>query len=210
MLSPWQWVFLSFVYQGKVMGKKPVSCFYLRLILFLSGPICALWCDWPGKCIQSWPHQSWWCSSILWWYVVYWSSWSCWWCEKCVHVQYYYAIIVAVLKWAFVCDQRIVVADSCLLGFVDNWFLLSRASCLTPVSRWAFLKDSFRSLVLPCTMSRGAVMVLWMLLNGTGIFMRVVFSCVWLLMYCDTQKCSHAAIFDFECLLVEENRSGAQ
>jgi hypothetical protein len=36
------------------------------------------------------------------------------------------------------------------------------------------------------------------------------FSCVWLLMYCDTQKCSHAASFDFECLQVEENRSGAQ
>jgi hypothetical protein len=33
MLSPWQWVFLSFAYQGKVMGKKPVSCFYLRLIV---------------------------------------------------------------------------------------------------------------------------------------------------------------------------------
>ena len=66
-----------------------------------------------------------------------------------VKSEYTYAIIVAVIKWAFECDQDIVTTGNYLLGFVDNWFLISRATCLSHDARWAVLKDSFKRLGAP-------------------------------------------------------------
>ena len=66
-----------------------------------------------------------------------------------VKSEFTYAIIVAVCKWAFECDSNIVDGDSRLLGYVDNWFLLSRATCSTHDARWAFLKDTFRRIGAP-------------------------------------------------------------
>ena len=66
-----------------------------------------------------------------------------------VKSEYTYAIIVAVIKWAFECDQNIVTTGNYLLGFVDNWFLLSRATCSSHDSRWTVLKESFRRLGAP-------------------------------------------------------------
>ena len=66
-----------------------------------------------------------------------------------VKSEFTYAIIVAVCKWAFECDRNIVASGSRLLGYVDNWFLLSRAACPTHDARWAFLKDSFRRIGAP-------------------------------------------------------------
>ena len=66
-----------------------------------------------------------------------------------VKSEYTYAIIVAVIKWALQCDERIVTTDSLLLGFVDNWFLLSRASSKSHDSRWQLLKNSFMSIGAP-------------------------------------------------------------
>jgi hypothetical protein len=66
-----------------------------------------------------------------------------------VKSEYAYAIIVAVLKWAFEGDCKIVTDDSKLLGYVDNWFLLSRAECATHDSRWEYLKTMFDQLGAP-------------------------------------------------------------
>jgi hypothetical protein len=66
-----------------------------------------------------------------------------------VKSEYTYAIIVAVIKWAFECGQKIVTKGSYLLGFVDNWFLISRADCSSHDSRWALLKDSFMQIGAP-------------------------------------------------------------
>jgi len=63
--------------------------------------------------------------------------------------EYTYATIVAVLKWAFNDDCKVVVDDSKLLGYVDNWFLLSRANCLSHDSRWEYLKSVFELLGAP-------------------------------------------------------------
>ena len=66
-----------------------------------------------------------------------------------VKSEYAYAVIVAVLKWAFEGDLSIVTSDSKLLGYVDNWFLLSRALCTTHDSRWEQLKAAFGQLGAP-------------------------------------------------------------
>ena len=66
-----------------------------------------------------------------------------------VKSEYTYAIIVAVVKWAFECGQKIVANGSYLLGFVDNWFLISRADCPSHDSRWSLLKDSFTQIGAP-------------------------------------------------------------
>jgi hypothetical protein len=63
--------------------------------------------------------------------------------------EYSYAVIVAVLKYAFEGDGDIVSGDSKLLGYVDNWFLLSRAGCTTHDKRWAHLKSVFDLLGAP-------------------------------------------------------------
>ena len=63
--------------------------------------------------------------------------------------EYTYAIIVAVLKYALSCDPLIVGKDSFLLGYVDNWFLLSKASCPTHDTRWQQLKDKFKRIGAP-------------------------------------------------------------
>ena len=56
-----------------------------------------------------------------------------------VNCEFTYAIIVAVLKWAFECDLRIVVADSCLLGFVNTGFcfLVHRSLSLILAGRFS-------------------------------------------------------------------------
>ena len=66
-----------------------------------------------------------------------------------VKSEYTYATIVAVLKWALECDSKIVTPGSQLLGYVDNWFLLSGANCPTHDSRWKHLKMSFDLLGAP-------------------------------------------------------------
>ena len=48
---------------------------------------------------------------------------------------YSYAIVVAVLKWALECVSTTVSIDSTLLGYVDNWFLLSPRESKSHVSR---------------------------------------------------------------------------
>jgi len=63
--------------------------------------------------------------------------------------EYTYAVVVAVLKWAFECDGSIVASGSSLLGYVDNWFLLSPRDCATHDTRWQKLKDTFRLLGAP-------------------------------------------------------------
>jgi hypothetical protein len=63
--------------------------------------------------------------------------------------EYAYAIIVAVLKWAFESNENIVTNDSKILGYVDNWFLLSRADCVSHDARWDHLKSIFRHLGAP-------------------------------------------------------------
>ena len=63
--------------------------------------------------------------------------------------EYTYALVVAVLKWAFECDGSIVVHGSSLLGYVDNWFLLSPRDCTTHDTRWKNLKDKFLLLGAP-------------------------------------------------------------
>ena len=63
--------------------------------------------------------------------------------------EYTYAVVVAVLKWAFECDTSIVSDGSMLLGYVDNWFLLSKASCPSHDSRWEQLKRKFKLLGAP-------------------------------------------------------------
>ena len=55
--------------------------------------------------------------------------------------EYTYAIVVAVLKWAFECDVHIVAPGSVLLGYVDNWFLLSPHGSATHDTRWNNLKS---------------------------------------------------------------------
>ena len=66
-----------------------------------------------------------------------------------VKSEYTYAIIVAVLKWALEGNEAIVDEGSHLLGYVDNWFLLSRASSLSHNDRWAHLKSEFMRLGAP-------------------------------------------------------------
>lgn len=66
-----------------------------------------------------------------------------------VKSEYAYAVIVAVLKWTFEGDSQIVSGDSKLLGYVDNWFLLSRASCPSHDTRWEHLKSVFDHLGPP-------------------------------------------------------------
>ena len=66
-----------------------------------------------------------------------------------VKSEYAYAIIVAVLKWAFESNENIVAGDSKILGYVDNWFLLSRASCMSHDTRWDHLKSIFKHLGAP-------------------------------------------------------------
>ena len=63
--------------------------------------------------------------------------------------EYTYAIVVAVLKWAFECDRKIVIPGSALLGYVDNWFLLSPDSCSSHNVRWKNLKAMFLLLGAP-------------------------------------------------------------
>ena len=63
--------------------------------------------------------------------------------------EYAYAIIVAVLKWAFECNEKVVTGDSKILGYVDNWFLLSRSSCTSHDVRWSHLKSIFNHLGAP-------------------------------------------------------------
>jgi hypothetical protein len=63
--------------------------------------------------------------------------------------EYNYAGTVAVVKWGFECDTSIVVGDSMLLGYVDNWFLLSAMRCPSHDSRWEQLKSKFRLLGAP-------------------------------------------------------------
>jgi hypothetical protein len=66
-----------------------------------------------------------------------------------VKSEYTYAIVVAVLKWAFECDVSIVTESSMLLGYVDNWFLLSKECCPSHDTRWERLKTMFNSLGAP-------------------------------------------------------------
>ena len=66
-----------------------------------------------------------------------------------VKSEYTYAIIVAVLKWAFECDPAIVCDGSSLLGYVDNWFLLSKGDCPSHDARWEHLKSKFKLLGAP-------------------------------------------------------------
>lgn len=66
-----------------------------------------------------------------------------------VKSEYTYAIVVAVLKWAFECDTSLVVESSMLLGYVDNWFLLSKANCPSHDTRWVQLKAKFKLLGAP-------------------------------------------------------------
>ena len=63
-----------------------------------------------------------------------------------VESEWTYAVIVAVIKWALQGDQNIVGPSSFLLGYVDNWFLLSRADDASHTCRWAALKAFFTSL----------------------------------------------------------------
>jgi len=63
--------------------------------------------------------------------------------------EYTYAIVVAVLKWAFECDVNIVAPGSALLGYVDNWFLLSPRGSATHDTRWINLKSMFSVLGAP-------------------------------------------------------------
>jgi hypothetical protein len=63
--------------------------------------------------------------------------------------EYAYAIIVAVLKWAFECNRRIVDGSSSLLGYVDNWFLVSSADDASHDERWRNLKSVFDHLGAP-------------------------------------------------------------
>ena len=66
-----------------------------------------------------------------------------------VKSEFTYAIIVAVLKWAFENDESLVSPTGCLLGYVDNWFLLSRADCSSHDTRWENLKNKFKLLGAP-------------------------------------------------------------
>jgi hypothetical protein len=66
-----------------------------------------------------------------------------------VKSEFTYAIIVAVLKWAFENDSSLVSPDGCLLGYVDNRFLLSREDCMSHDTRWSNLKDKFNLLGAP-------------------------------------------------------------
>jgi hypothetical protein len=63
--------------------------------------------------------------------------------------EYAYATIVAVLKWAFECNRRILDGNGALLGYVDNWFLLSPASDTSHDERWKHLKSVFDQLGAP-------------------------------------------------------------
>ena len=65
--------------------------------------------------------------------------------------EYTYAIIVAVLKWAFECDRNIVSpgSGSALLGYVDNWFLLSPPDSASHDTCWQNLKAMFSLLGAP-------------------------------------------------------------
>ena len=66
-----------------------------------------------------------------------------------VKSEYTYAIIVAVLKWAFGNDEKIIAGDSKIIGYVDNWFLLSRANCPSHDARWSHLKSVFELIGAP-------------------------------------------------------------
>ena len=66
-----------------------------------------------------------------------------------VKSEYTFAIIVAILKWGFECDSELVPRGSYLLGYVDNWFLLSKADCTSHDSRWEALKTAFKRLGAP-------------------------------------------------------------
>ena len=66
-----------------------------------------------------------------------------------VKSEYTYAIIVAVLKWSFEGNEEIVTGDSKILGYVDNWFLLSRAGCPSHDTRWSNLLAVFKGLGAP-------------------------------------------------------------
>ena len=66
-----------------------------------------------------------------------------------VKSEYTYASIVAVLKWAFECDPAIVCDGSSLLGYVENWFLLSKGDCPSHDARWEYLKSKFKLLGAP-------------------------------------------------------------
>jgi hypothetical protein len=63
-----------------------------------------------------------------------------------VKSEWAYAIIVAVLKWAFQGNPLVVHPTSHLLGYVDNWFMLSMANDESHARRWAHLKNIFSSL----------------------------------------------------------------
>ena len=63
--------------------------------------------------------------------------------------EYTYAIVVAVLKWAFECNTSIVSKGSTILGYVDNWFLLSPRESTSHDIRWLKLKDTFALLGAP-------------------------------------------------------------
>jgi hypothetical protein len=63
--------------------------------------------------------------------------------------EYTYAVVVAVLKFGFECDRSLVDHGSRLLGYVDNWFLLSKANCHSHDRRWENLKAKFKLLGAP-------------------------------------------------------------
>jgi hypothetical protein len=63
--------------------------------------------------------------------------------------EYTYAVVVAVLKFGFECDRSLVDHGSRLLGYVDNWFLLSEANCHSHDKRWENLKAKFKLLGAP-------------------------------------------------------------
>ena len=63
-----------------------------------------------------------------------------------VESEWTYAVIVAIIKWALQGDASIVGPSSFLLGYVDNWFLLSKADDVSHMGRWAALKSFFTSL----------------------------------------------------------------
>ena len=89
-----------------------------------------------------------------------------------INSEYTYAIVVAVLKWAFECDSTTVSIDSTLLGYVDNWFLLSPSGSISHDSHWIKLKTPSHSLVPRCMMSKTANLALSMRRDGIG-------TCLW-------------------------------
>jgi hypothetical protein len=89
--------------------------------------------------------------------------------------EYTYAVVVAVLKFGFECDRSLVDHGSRLLGYVDNWFLLSKANCHSHDRRWENLKAKFKLLGAPMHEEQRSTDGIVNALGGIGISALDVF-----------------------------------